>query len=95
MGVSLSSLLRRNVIQLMQVELSLCTYQHKKFIMLTSIESRTIFVILKKDAQPTDVLEAYFYAVINSLYACIMSSLPIVSNKTCIIFFLSFMCNYN
>ena len=47
---------------------------------MIDIEKRNIFVILKKDIQSVEILEAYFYASMCAFYLCIARKIPIVRN---------------
>lgn len=54
----------------------------KQYLIIVDIETRTIFIILKKDIKPIEVLEGYFYAFTCGLYNCLESRrIPIVSKK--------------
>lgn len=44
------------------------------------IETRTIFIFLRKDIKSTEILEGYFYASMCGLYICMARRIPIVSN---------------
>lgn len=63
----------------MEMEFLLKYFEDRKYLIMIDIETRNIFIILKKDVQPTDVLEAYFYASICGLYICIVKMIPVVS----------------
>lgn len=49
---------------------------------MIDIEKRNIFVILKKDIQSVEILEAYFYASMCAFYLCIARKIPIVRNPS-------------
>jgi len=80
-GVSFASVLKRNVISSMEMEFLLKFFEDRKYLITIDIETRNIFIILKKNAQPADVLEAYFYASMCGLYICMARMIPVVSNE--------------
>jgi len=67
----------------MEMEFLLKFFEDRKYLITIDIETRNIFIILKKNTQPTDVLEAYFYASMCGLYICMARMIPVVSNEGC------------
>lgn len=86
-GVSFTSVLKRNVISSMEMEFLLKFFEDRKYLITIDIERRTISIILKKDIKPSEVLEGYFYAAMCGLYICLMKKIPIVSIYNEFLFF--------
>lgn len=82
MGVSLASLIKKDIIPASDTELSLKLFLDRKYLISIDVQNRTIFICLKKDAQPYDVLEAYFHACLCGLFICMSLKVPLVS-KIC------------
>lgn len=78
-GVSFASVLKKIEISSMEMNFLLTFFEDRKYLITMDIETRSIFVILKTNAQPTDILEAYFYASMCGFYICIAQKIPIVS----------------
>ncbi|KAL6258070.1 hypothetical protein P5V15_009987 [Pogonomyrmex californicus] len=76
-GMSFAKVLRRNVISSTEMEFLLKFFEDRKYIITIDIEKRNIFIILKKDIQSTEILEAYFYASMCAFYICIARKIPI------------------
>lgn len=76
-GVSFTSILKRKIISYMEIEFLLKFFENRKYIITIDVEKRNIFIILKKDAQTTEILEAYFYASMCAFYLCIATKIPI------------------
>ncbi|XP_012057553.1 PREDICTED: RUS1 family protein C16orf58 homolog [Atta cephalotes] len=76
-GVSFANILKRNIISLTEMEFLLKFFENRKYIIMIDIEKRNIFVILKKDIQSVEILEAYFYASMCAFYLCIARKIPI------------------
>ncbi|XP_029168227.1 LOW QUALITY PROTEIN: RUS1 family protein C16orf58 [Nylanderia fulva] len=76
-GVSFASILKRNVISSMEMEFLLKFFEDRKYLITIDIEERNIFIILKKNIQPVEVLEAYFYASMCGFYICMAKKIPI------------------
>lgn len=89
-GVSFKSILKRNIISSTEIEFLLKFFKNKKYIIMIDIEKRDIFITLKKDIQPIEILEAYFYASMCAFHLCIARRTPIVRNQS---FFISFVTN--
>lgn len=66
----------------MEVEFLLKFFENKKYLIIIDIKKRNIFIILKKDIQPAEILEAYFYASMCGFYICMAKEIPIVSRKS-------------
>jgi len=64
------------------MEFSLNFFVNKKYIIMIDIEKRDIFIILKKDVQSIEILEAYFYASMCAFYLCIATKISIVRNQS-------------
>ncbi|KYQ54979.1 UPF0420 protein C16orf58 [Trachymyrmex zeteki] len=76
-GVSFANILKKNIISLTEAEFLLKSFENRKYIIMIDIEKRNIFVILKKDIQSVEILEAYFYASMCAFYLCIARKIPI------------------
>lgn len=85
-GGSFASVLRRNVISSMEMEFLLKFFEDRRYLITIDIETKTIFIILKKDIKPIEVLEGYFYASMCGLYICMVKQIPVVSNKCSLAF---------
>ncbi|XP_054008106.1 RUS family member 1 [Hylaeus anthracinus] len=77
MGVSLATLIQKDIIPTSDTELSLKLFLDRKYLISIDVQDRTIFVCLKKDAQPHDVLEAYFHACLCGLFICMSLKVPL------------------
>ncbi|XP_076626425.1 RUS family member 1 isoform X1 [Colletes latitarsis] len=77
MGVSLANLIQKDIIPTSYTELSLKLFLDRKYLISIDVQNRTIFVCLKKDAQPYDVLEAYFHACLCGLFICMSLKVPL------------------
>jgi len=86
-GVSFTNILKRNIILSAEIEFLLKFFENKKYIITIDIEKRNIFITLKKDIQPIEILEAYFYASMCAFYLCIARRIPIVRNQSSFISF--------
>lgn len=64
------------------MEFLLKFFEDRKYLIAIDVKNRNIFVILKKDIQATEILEAYFYASMCGFYICIAKKIPIVSSKS-------------
>lgn len=78
-GVSLAALIKNNIISTSDAELSLKLFLDRKYLISIDVQNKTIFICLKKDAQPYDVLEAYFHACLCGLFICMSLKVPLVS----------------
>ncbi|KAG5333177.1 RUS1 protein, partial [Acromyrmex charruanus] len=76
-GVSFANILKRNIISFTEMEFLLKFFENRKYIIMIDIEKRNIFVILKKDIQSVEILEAYFYASMCAFHLCIARKIPI------------------
>ncbi|XP_014478456.1 PREDICTED: RUS1 family protein C16orf58 isoform X1 [Dinoponera quadriceps] len=76
-GASFASVLERNVISPMEVEFLLKFFEDRNYLVAIDIETRTVFVVLKKDANPVQVLEGYFYASMCALYICMANKISL------------------
>ncbi|GAB1868957.1 UPF0420 protein C16orf58-like protein [Camponotus japonicus] len=76
-GVSFASILKKNVISSMEMEFLLKFFEDRKYLIAIDVKNRNIFVILKKDIQATEILEAYFYASMCGFCICIAKKIPI------------------
>ncbi|KAL0116620.1 hypothetical protein PUN28_009927 [Cardiocondyla obscurior] len=76
-GASFASILKRNIISSIETEFLLKFFKNRKYILGIDIKKRNIFIILKKNAQPVEILEAYFYASMCAFYLCIARKIPI------------------
>ncbi|XP_012543348.2 RUS family member 1 [Monomorium pharaonis] len=76
-GVSFASIMKRKIISSMEMEFLLKFFEKRKYIITIDIKKRNIFVILKKDIQPTEILESYFFASMCAFYFCMMRRIPI------------------
>ncbi|XP_011167476.1 RUS family member 1 [Solenopsis invicta] len=76
-GVSFTSILKRNIISLTEMEFLLKFFENRKYIITIDIEKKNIFIILKKDIQSIEILEGYFYASMCAFYLCITRKIPI------------------
>lgn len=76
-GVSFASVLKKDAISSMEMNFLLTFFEDRKYLITMDIETRSIFVILKTNVQPTDILEAYFYASMCGFYICIAQKIPI------------------
>ncbi|EFN84004.1 RUS1 family protein C16orf58 homolog [Harpegnathos saltator] len=76
-GASFASLLKRNVISSMEMEFLLKFFEDRRYLITIDIETRTIFIILKKDIKPIEVLEGYFYAFMCGLYICMAKQISV------------------
>lgn len=63
----------------MEMEFLLKFFEDRRYLIAVDIEGRNIFIILKKDVRPIEILEAYFYASTCGLYVCMAGKIPIVS----------------
>lgn len=72
----------------MEMEFLLKFFEDRKYLITIDSETRTIFVILKKDVKPIEVLEGYFYASMCGLHICMVKQIPIVSNRYSLLHFL-------
>nr|XP_031849680.1 RUS1 family protein C16orf58 [Nomia melanderi] len=77
MGASLATLIKKNIISTSDIDLSLKLFLDRKYLISIDIESRTIFVSFKKDALPSDVLEAYLHAYLCGLCICMFLKVPL------------------
>lgn len=66
----------------MEMEFLLKFFEDRKYLIAIDIKKRNIFIILKKDIQPAEILEAYFYASMCGFYICMAKKIPIVSSKS-------------
>lgn len=76
-GVSLADLIKKDIILTSDTELSLKLFLDRKYLISIDVQSKTIFICLKKDAQPYDVLEAYFHACLCGLFICMSLKVPL------------------
>lgn len=76
-GVSFANIMKRNIISCTEMEFLLKFFENKKYIITADIEKRNIFIILKKDVQSAEILEAYFYASMYAFYLCLARKIPI------------------
>ncbi|XP_011862341.1 PREDICTED: RUS1 family protein C16orf58 homolog isoform X2 [Vollenhovia emeryi] len=76
-GVSFASILKRNIISPVETEVLLKFFEKRKYIITIDMERRNIFITLKRNVQPTEILEAYFYASVCAFYLCIAQKIPI------------------
>ncbi|XP_017762365.1 PREDICTED: RUS1 family protein C16orf58 homolog [Eufriesea mexicana] len=76
-GVSLAALIKKDIILTSDTELSLKLFLDRKYLISIDVQNRTIFICLKKDAQPYDVLEAYFHACLCGLFICMSLKVPL------------------
>ncbi|XP_050465878.1 RUS family member 1 [Cataglyphis hispanica] len=60
-----------------QVEFWLKLFEDRKYFIIIDIEKRNISIILKKDIQSAEILEAYFYASMCGFYICMAKKIPI------------------
>ncbi|XP_076387435.1 RUS family member 1 [Megachile rotundata] len=77
MGVSLAALIKNNIISTSDTELSLKLFLDRKYLISIDVQNKTIFICFKKDAQPCDVLEAYFHACLCGLFICMSLRVPL------------------
>lgn len=70
------------------MEFLLKFFADRKYLIIIDIKKRNIFIILKKDIQSTEILEAYFYAFMCGFYICMAKKIPIVSSKSVYIYLL-------
>lgn len=80
-GVSLAALIKKDLILTSDTELSLKLFLDRKYLISIDVQNKTIFICLKKDAQPYDVLEAYFHACLCGLFICMSLKVPLVSKS--------------
>lgn len=78
-GVSLAALIKEDIILTSDTELALKLFLDRKYLISIDVQNKTIFICLKKDAQPYDVLEAYFHACLCGLFICMSLKVPLVS----------------
>lgn len=90
MGVSLAGLIKSNIISTSDTELSLKLFLDRKYLIAIDVQNKTIFICFKKDAQPCDVLEAYFHACLCGLFICMSLKVPLVSMRYKFIFMCTF-----
>ncbi|CAK9822000.1 RUS family member 1 [Anthophora retusa] len=76
-GVSLAALIKNDTISTSDTELSLKLFLDRKYLISIDVQNKTIFICLKKDAQPYDVLEAYLHACLCGLYICMSMKVPL------------------
>lgn len=76
-GVSLANVLKTSVISSMEMEFLLKFFEDRKYMITIDIETRTIFIFLRKDIKSTEILEGYFYASMCGLYICMARRIPI------------------
>ncbi|XP_017882483.1 RUS1 family protein C16orf58 homolog isoform X2 [Ceratina calcarata] len=76
-GVSLADLIKRDIILTSDTELALKLFLDRKYLISIDVQNKTIFICLKKDAQPYDILEAYFHACLCGLYICMSLKVPL------------------
>lgn len=81
-GVSFAYILKRNIMSPIEIDFLLKFFEDRKYLIAIDIERRIIFVILKKNVNPTEVLEGYFYAAMCGLHICMARKIPIVSNES-------------
>ncbi|KZC09706.1 PREDICTED: RUS1 family protein C16orf58 homolog [Dufourea novaeangliae] len=77
MGISLATLIKKNIISTSDIELLLKLFLDRKYLISIDVQNRTIFICFKKDAQPSDVLEAYFHACLCGLFICMSLKVPL------------------
>ncbi|XP_070160303.1 RUS family member 1 [Polyergus mexicanus] len=77
-GVSFVNVLKCHPeVSSIEVEFLLKFFENKKYLIIIDIKKRDIFIILKKDIQPAEILEAYFYASMCGFYICMAKEIPI------------------
>lgn len=76
-GVSLADLIKKDIILTSDTELALKLFLDRKYLISIDVQNKTIFICLKKDAQPCDILEAYFHACLCGLYICMSLKVPL------------------
>lgn len=76
-GVSFASVLKKSIISSMEMEFLLKFFENRKYLIIIDIKKRNIFIILKKDVQDAEILEAYFYASVCGFYICMAKEIPI------------------
>ncbi|XP_033329880.2 RUS family member 1 isoform X1 [Megalopta genalis] len=77
MGVSLATLIKKNIISTSDIDLSLKLFLDRKYLIAIDIENRTIFICFKKDASASDVLEAYLHACFCGFFICMSLKVPL------------------
>lgn len=56
-------------------------YENKKYLIISDIENKTIYVALEKECEPHEVLQSYIYAVMLAIATCFYNNEPLVSLK--------------
>ncbi|XP_076287109.1 RUS family member 1 [Lasioglossum baleicum] len=77
MGVSLATLIKKNIISTSDIDLSLKLFLDRKYLISIDVENRTIFICFKKDALDSDVLEAYLHACFCGFFICMSLKVPL------------------
>lgn len=79
MGVSLESVFQKGIIEPDNVQILSNLFQNRKYFIVMDIKSKTIFVPIAKNAQSSEVLQAYFHASLYGLITCMTLRWPVVS----------------
>ncbi|XP_066596705.1 RUS family member 1 isoform X2 [Prorops nasuta] len=77
MGISFSEILKRKLITLNQIKYVWGFFQNQNYLIFSNLQKRTIYVVLNKNVEQTDLLNAYCDACICGIFLCMTEGIHV------------------
>lgn len=77
MGVSLESVFKNDIIKPDDLQLLSNLFQNRKYLIVMDLKLKMILIPIAKDAQPAEILQAYFHGCLYGLITCMTLRLPV------------------